>query len=251
VLPSGLNRDSITDTYSLTDDGGVKGMAGEITSLARLEEEIRSCRKCVGILSKYGVVPRPIFRGNADLPILLIGQAPGKKEYERNAPFQGDAGASIRSLFSSCGLNDFDGMVYQTSVTKCFPGRRQNASSDRKPSAEEVRNCLGFLARQLDLLRPKLVVCLGELAWKSYVSIREQEEPGYCQREFARRLPNDLRLPDLVGKRFSWRVATVIPMIHPSGSANGARAQYPVQDDESKLLLRKELERLHLNGAYN
>ena len=226
-------------------------MEGEITSLTRLEEEIRSCRKCEGILSKYGVVPVPIFRGAEGCPVMLIGQAPGPREYERHLPFQGDAGMSIRSLFSSCGLNDFDGIVYQTSVTKCFPGRRQNSSSDRKPSAQEVTNCLGFLARQLDLLRPKLIICLGELAWKSYVSIREQEEPGYCQQEFARRHPNDLRLPDLVGKRFSWRGATVIPMIHPSGSANGARARYPAQDNESKALLRHEIAHLHLNGAHS
>jgi uracil-DNA glycosylase family 4 len=226
-------------------------MEGEITSLVRLEEEIRSCRKCAGILSKYNVVTRPIFRGDAGFPIMLIGQAPGPTEYECNAPFQGDAGASIRSLFSACGLTDFDGIVYQTSVTKCFPGRRPMASSDRKPSAEEVRNCLGFLTRQLDLLRPKLIVWLGELAWKSCVSIREQEEPGYCQQAFARRSPGDLRVPDLVGRRFSWRGATVIPMIHPSGSANGARARYPVQDNESKLLLRNEIERLHLHCAHN
>ena len=226
-------------------------MEGETTSLTRLEKEIRSCRKCEGILSKFGVVPRPIFRGVEGSPVMLIGQAPGQREYERHLPFQGEAGASIRALFSACGLNDFDGIVYQTSVTKCFPGRRPKVSSDRKPSAQEVRNCLGFLRGQLELLRPKLIVCLGELAWKSYVSIREQEEPGYCQKEFARRRPNDLRLLDLVGKRFSWRDATVIPMIHPSGSANGARARYPAQDNESKLLLRHEIKRLHLNCTPN
>jgi len=222
-------------------------MAEENTFLSQLEEEIHSCRRCEGILSKFGVVPRPIFRGTEGCHVMLIGQAPGPREYERHMPFQGDAGKSIRSLFSSCGLNDFDGIVYQTSVTKCFPVRRQNSSSDRKPSAQEVKNCLGFLVRQLDLLRPKLIVCLGELAWKSYVSIREQEEPGYCQQEFSRGRPTDLRLPDFLGKRFIWRGAIVIPAIHPSGSANGARAQYPDQDNESKQLLRREIERLHLN----
>jgi uracil-DNA glycosylase family 4 len=222
-------------------------MEGEITSLTRLREEIRSCRKCEGILSKFRVVPRPIFRDAEGSPVMLIGEAPGPREYERHLPFQGDAGKSIRSLFSSFGLNDFVDIVYQTSVTKCFPGRRQNSSSDRKPGAQEVTNCLGFLVRQLDLLRPKLIVCLGELAWKSYASIRDQDEPGYRKKEFPQRRPNELRLPDLVGRRFSWRGATVMPMIHPSGSANGARAQYPTQDNESKVLLRPEIERLHLN----
>ena len=93
--------------------------------------------------------------------------------------------------------------------------------------------------------------CLGELAWKSYVSIREQEEPDYCRKEFSKRRPSDLRIPDLVGKRFSWRGAVVIPMIHPSGSANGARAHYQVQDQESKVLLGHEIERLHLHDVHS
>jgi uracil-DNA glycosylase family 4 len=250
VLLAGYYRHNMTVTRSQTDEGVAGEMEGVITSLTRLEEEIRSCRKCEGILSKFGVVPRPIFRGAEGCPVMLIGQAPGPREYERHLPFQGDAGASIRALFAACGLDDFDTIVFQTSVTKCFPGRRPNSSSDRKPGAQEVRNCLGFLRRQLELLRPELILCLGELAWKSYVFFREQEEPGHCLQEFAKRSPNDLRLPDLVGKRFSWRGAAVIPMIHPSGSANGARAQYPAQDNESKRLLRDEIERLHLNRPH-
>ena len=82
-----------------SDDGGGRSMKGETASLTRLEKEIRSCRKCAGILSKYGVVPRPIFRGSAGFLIMRIGQAPGPTEYERYAPFQGDARRSIRSLY--------------------------------------------------------------------------------------------------------------------------------------------------------
>lgn len=209
-----------------------------------LADEMRSCRKCASKLSEYGVVPRPIFGGGAGYPVILIGQAPGRTEYERNAPFQGDAGASIKSLFGSCGLRDFDSIVYQTSVTKCFPGRRPGASTDRVPSISEVNSCSPFLAKQLELLKPKLIVCLGGLSWKAYVTMREREEPDYCLREFGKRKPQDLRVPDLVGRRFLWRDAVVLPMIHPAGSANGSRAQYPSQDLESKRLLREELQQL-------
>src|SRR5690606_10030614 len=124
-----------------------------------------------------------IFGGKADYPIFLLGQAPGRTEYERNAPFQGDAGMSIRSLFLECGLSNFDQVVYQTSVTKCFPGRRENSSSDRQPSTREVNNCLPFLIQQLDLIQPKLLVCLGGLSWKAFLSMQESAEPGYCLKE--------------------------------------------------------------------
>lgn len=213
-------------------------------SLDRLANEMRSCRKCAGKLSEYGIVPRPIFGGGEGYPVILIGQAPGKTEYERNAPFQGDAGGSIKSLFRSCGMRDFDKTVYQTSVTKCFPGRRPGSTTDRSPGAKEVENCSPFLSKQLELLAPKLIVCLGGLSWKTYVSMREREEPGHCAREFGKQKPQALRVPDLVGKRFLWRSAVVLPMIHPAGSANGSRAEYPSQDAESKRLLREEIQRL-------
>ena len=202
---------------------------------------MRSCQKCVGNLAKYSIVPRPIFGGGKGYPILLIGQAPGKTEYERHAPFQGEAGRSIKSLFASCGLRDFDRKVYQTSITKCFPGRRPTASSDRAPSAQEVTNCSPFLARQLTLLQPKLIVCLGMLSAKAYVEMREREEPGYGRATFGKASTGDLKVPDLVGRRFVWKGAVILPMIHPAGSANGSRALYPEQDQESKRLLRQVL----------
>jgi len=213
-------------------------------SLSELADEMRSCQKCLNKLSEYSVEPRPIFGGGDGYRIILIGQAPGKTEYEKNAPFQGDAGNSIKSLFSSCGLKGFDQKVYQTSVTKCFPGRRDKSSTDRVPSVSEVNNCSPFLRRQLKLLNPKLIVCLGGLSWKAYVSIREAQEPGYCSNTFSKAKPQELRVPDLVGKRFEWNGAVVLPMIHPAGSANGSRAQYPEQDRKSKDLLREEINRL-------
>lgn len=212
------------------------------SQMEALAREMRSCAQCARHLSKYGVEPRPIFGGGVGYPVVLIGQAPGKTEYERNAPFQGSAGKSIRALFASCGLRDFEHTVYQTSVTKCFPGRLEKGTTDRMPSVQEVENCVPFLARQIGLLQPKLMVCLGGLSWKAYVGMREREDPGYCRREIGREKAAELRVPDMVGRRFKWGSTVVIPMIHPAGSANGARAQFPGQDGESKRLLREEIE---------
>ncbi len=213
-------------------------------TLDELAETIRSCQKCENKLAEYGVEPRPIFWGTGGYPVVLIGQAPGITEYQKNAPFQGAAGKSIRALFESCGLADFDSKVYQTSVAKCFPGRRPNSSTDRKPSASEVRNCAPFLVSQIQLLKPRLIVILGGLAWESYASIREREEPGYCMAEFQKARPQDLRVADLVGRKLTWGDAVVLPMIHPAGSANGARAARPELDLKSKTLLQEELQKI-------
>lgn len=206
--------------------------------LEALERQIKECRLCERTLGKYGVVPRPIFGGGIGYPIFLTGQAPGRTEYERNAPFQGDAGKSIKALFEQCGLRNFDRVVYQTSVTKCFPGRRPGSSTDRMPSTREVANCLPFLAQQLDLVGPKLLVCLGGLSWKAFLSMQEADQPGFCSREIGVARPGDVKVPHMVGRRFQWRSTIVLPMIHPAGSANGARSRYPDHDRSSKDLLR-------------
>ncbi|MBM3104056.1 uracil-DNA glycosylase [Pseudomonas sp. V1] len=215
-------------------------------TLALLEEEILACRRCASALCKFDVEPRPIFSGGVGYPIFLLGQAPGKTEYERRAPFQGDAGKSIKAQFAACGLSDFERNVYQTSVTKCFPGRRPGAPTDRPPSVAEVKNCLPFLARQLELVKPKLLVCLGGLSWKAFLSMQEAADPGFCSREIGISHPSDVTVPHMVGRRFQWRSTIVLPMIHPAGSANGARSRYPVLDRESKVLLAKSLAELGL-----
>lgn len=215
-------------------------------TLSTLEESIQACRRCDSILCKYDVEPRPIFSGGVGYPIFLLGQAPGKTEYDKRAPFQGDAGKSIKAQFTACGLSNFERTVYQTSVTKCFPGRRPGASTDRMPSATEVKNCLPFLERQLELVKPKLLVCLGGLSWKAFLSMQEAAEPGFCLRETGITRPSDVKVPHMVGRRLQWHSTLVLPMIHPAGSANGARSQYPNHDQESKTLLARSITELGL-----
>lgn len=209
--------------------------------LEALEKQIKECRQCEGILGKYGVEPRPIFSGGVGYPIVLVGQAPGRTEYERNAPFQGDAGKSIKALFAEYGVHNFDRVVYQTSVAKCFPGRRPGSSTDRMPSSKEVGNCLPFLVHELEIVKPKLLVCLGGLSWKAFLSMQETDQPGFCHREIGIAKPSEAKVPHMVGRRFLWRSIFVLPMIHPAGSANGARARYPEHDRKSKELLKTSL----------
>lgn len=210
-------------------------------TLEALEKQIKQCRLCEQALGKFDVVPRPIFSGGIGYPVFLLGQAPGRTEYEKDAPFQGDAGRSIKALFLACGLHNFDAAVYQTSVTKCFPGRKPGSSTDRMPSASEVANCRPWLRQQMEMVGPKLLVCLGQLSWKAFLALKEAEQPGFCLRELGVAKPGDIRLPQLVGRRFKWRSTLVLPMIHPAGSANGARAAYPDHDRRSKDLLRASL----------
>ena len=238
-------------TFAYRWDGhlcGIKDSLGALVHLEFLEKQIKECRRCEIQLQRYGVVPRPIFAGGVSHPVFLLGQAPGRTEYERNAPFQGDAGKTIKALFASCGLRNFDEVVYQTSVTKCFPGRCLNSSTDRKPSSVEVANCLPFLARQLEIVGPKLLVCLGVLSWQAFLSMQDVDQPGFCSREIGLAKPSAVRVPHMVGRRFYWRSTLVLPMIHPAGSANGTRARYPEHDRKSIELLRAAFAEIGVNN---
>jgi uracil-DNA glycosylase len=98
-----------------------------------------------------------------------------------------------------------------------------------------------FITQQLDIVKPKILVCLGQLSWKAYLLIHEADQPGNCARVIGISKPNEVKIPHVVGRRFTWRGSLVIPMIHPAGSANGARSKYPDLDKQSKELLEASL----------
>lgn len=157
------------------------------TLFTAFDSDLRACRKCENLLSgalvdpaksQACVRPRPISPGISQKPVLLIGQAPGIEEYKTGLPFHGQAGQDIRSIFLSAGLVDFDRRVYSSAVVKCFPGRKlrkagqlQSGSEDRIPSALMVSFCSRFLAREISLVDPRIIVTLGSFSLKAYLRL--------------------------------------------------------------------------------
>src|SRR5687768_4758319 len=103
-----------------------------------LQAEIRACRACESMFKGRFVDAvaeteplrvRPVVGGAPRAAVMLVGQAPGIREYRSGRLFQGRAGSEVRELFARCGVaaSRFDSAVYQTSVTKCFPGRQRVA----------------------------------------------------------------------------------------------------------------------------
>jgi uracil-DNA glycosylase family 4 len=213
-------------------------------NLINLENEIKQCTICENILTIYNINPKPIFSGFKKADILLIGQAPGITEYKVGKPFQGLAGESIKKLFKECGLSNFDDLVYQTSITKCFPGRINQQSVDRAPSKEEIKNCLPFLINQIKFINPKLIVCLGNIAWQNILKLEEINNPSYCNTLFNKSFPK-LSGKDIIGSTFKYNDITVLAMIHPSGAANGARAKNRKGHENSLILLKQEIKKLY------
>jgi DNA polymerase len=122
-------------------------------SLIQLEKSIDSCQKCP--LGKtrtkfvFGV-------GNPEAEIMFIGEAPGRDEDLRGEPFVGRAGKMLDKLLTEVGLNRQD--VYIANILKCRP------PDNRDPEQSEAEECEPYLLKQIELIKPKVICCLGRIA---------------------------------------------------------------------------------------
>src|SRR5277367_4591549 len=100
---------------------------------------------------------RPVVHGAPVASgILLVGQAPGPREGGFGRPFAWTAGKTLFRWFEEsigCDEETFRSRVYIAAVARCFPGKSAGGG-DRRPDAEEIANCRGFLEREVEILQP-------------------------------------------------------------------------------------------------
>ncbi len=124
-----------------------------MSRLTELYEEIARCQRCELAKSRTNTVPG---EGPEDAEIMFIGEAPGFYEDQQGRPFVGAAGRFLEELLSKIGLKRED--VYICNVLKCRP------PGNRDPLASELEACRPFLERQIEIIKPKLIVTLGRFA---------------------------------------------------------------------------------------
>ena len=120
---------------------------------ATLAASVRECRLC-GLCETR---TQTVF-GTGDLRarLMVIGEAPGAEEDRQGEPFVGRAGMLLNSMMRAAGFER--GEVYVANVLKCRP------PNNRDPSAEETDRCLPYLRRQIELVAPKVILCVGRIA---------------------------------------------------------------------------------------
>ncbi|HID09242.1 TPA: uracil-DNA glycosylase [Candidatus Micrarchaeota archaeon] len=123
--------------------------------LETVAEQINVCTRCPLHRERTKTVPG---EGGFRKKIMFIGEAPGKNEDVQGRPFVGRAGEILNELLDSIGLARED--VFITNIVKCRP------PNNRDPTPEEVKACSPFLERQIQILRPKIIVTLGRHAWR-------------------------------------------------------------------------------------
>ena len=188
--------------------------------LTLLQQQIRVCRRCAE--AGYPIQGPPIFSGNADARLMVIGQAPGKVEAGQTLkPFSGSAGKRLFRWFGQAGWEeaDFRARFYMSSVTKCFPGPNKSGRGDRAPSRKEQQLCSDWLVGELMLVDPEVVVPVGKLAIERF-------------------LGRGRKLVDVIGGRFQVDGRIVIPLPHPSGASSW------IQIEEHQVLIKRALGQL-------
>ncbi len=180
--------------------------------LAELNREILHCRRCRLCESKTHYVPG---EGCNRPDILFIGEGPGETEDQFGRPFIGKAGQLLDKIIQKMGLERED--VFITNVVKCRP------PNNREPLKDEVEACLPHLSRQIDILQPKVIVCLGKVALNNLLGTSHS-------------------MGRIRGQILSFHDIPLIPTYHPSyilhkkDKEEISRAKWEVWEDMQKVL---------------
>jgi uracil-DNA glycosylase len=173
---------------------------------------------------------KPVVVGRAVASrVLLVGQAPGDKEPKFGRPFAWTAGKTLFKWFNEAlGWTEDEtrDRIYFAAVCRCFPGKRL-LGGDRVPADDEIANCSRWLAAEVQLLQPALILPVGKLAISQF-------------------LPS-APLNDIIGKKFRieyrGHATDCIPLPHPSGASPWHRME------PGKTLLRQAFVRVSAHPA--
>ena len=143
--------------------------------------------------------------------LCFLGEAPGADEDRQGEPFVGRAGQLLTKIIEACTLKRED--VYILNVLKCRP------PGNRTPLPHEVGNCRGFLDRQLQIIRPEYICCLGALAAQTL-------------------LQTDTPISRLRGSMQEYRGIQVMCTYHPAYLLRNPSAKREVWEDMKKLMAK-------------
>ena len=168
--------------------------------LERLHKEIKGCTKCPLHTTRKNAVPGCC---NPHSQIMFVGEAPGRYEDEAGLPFVGRAGKLLDELLGGIGLSRSD--IFITSILKCRPPK------NRLPTSEEVEACAPHLLSQIDIINPKIICSLGNVA------------TGFFSNKWMR------------GGIFKWNERNIFPTYHPAAALYNPALKKTLERDFRKM----------------
>jgi uracil-DNA glycosylase len=195
----------------LKADGRRPVIGNKESAMALLREEIGDCRRCKLSQKRTHIV---FGEGNPDARLMFIGEAPGREEDVQARPFVGDAGMLLTRLIEKMGLKRED--VYIANMVKCRP------PMNRDPEKDEIQQCREFLERQIDIIRPDIIMSLGRIAASTLMGNEK------------------LKITAIRGKIFDYRGIPLIPTFHPAYLMRNPKDKWLTWNDAQKVLERLE-----------
>lgn len=180
--------------------------AKDITSLEDWCKLCLQCRRCALRSGARGIV---FGEGSPRADIMLIGEGPGGEEDKIGRPFVGTAGKLLDQIFAACNLKREE--VYIANIVKCRP------SGNRTPQKEEIEACYPLLQKQIQLIDPAIIICLGAVASKTII------DPGFSITRGRGRWHK-------IGGRL------IMPTFHPAALLRDPKKKRPVWEDFKQVM---------------
>jgi uracil-DNA glycosylase family 4 len=175
-------------------------------TLLKIREDMGDCTRCKLHKGRNKIV---FGDGNPKAELVFVGEGPGADEDAQGLPFVGRAGKLLTQMIEAMGLLRKD--VYICNVVKCRP------PENRTPEPDEVLTCSPFLLRQIDVIKPKVIVCLGAVAAKTLL----QTTRGISQYR---------------GEWQEWRGRKLLATYHPAYLLRNPPAKADVWKDLQKVM---------------
>lgn len=198
-------------------------MDGRDAAWEELRGRVAACDRCELCKSRSHTV---FGQGSTQSPLVLVGEGPGADEDASGLAFVGAAGQLLTQILNAAGIDREE--IFITNVVKCRP------PGNRVPTQTEMLKCGDHLEAQLLLLRPRIVVCLGNTPLKWLLKTSEG-------------------ITALRGRWIGWRGIWLFPMFHPSYLLrNGSRAKGSPKDLtwQDVQALRTRLDEIQKEGSF-
>ena len=185
----------------------IRVFTSQADALSRLKIEIGpDCQRCkLHTLGRRQVV---FGVGNPNADLMFVGEGPGADEDIQGEPFVGRAGQLLTKIIEAIGMTRQD--VYIANVIKCRPPQNRN------PEPDEVEQCEPFLFRQIETIKPKVIVALGKFAAQSLLKTSEP-------------------ITRIRGREYKYREAILMPTYHPAYLLRNPSSKREVWEDMKRV----------------
>jgi len=206
ALKSAENRILKSDAAGEIHESLLQSVTEKEIALKKLRDEIGDCTRCNLCKGRKNIV---FGEGAPDAGLVFVGEGPGRDEDIQARPFVGEAGQLLTRMLEKLGLRREE--VYIANIVKCRP------PNNREPEEEEIATCMPFVERQIEIIRPPVIVGLGRISTQALLRVRTP-------------------ISKLRGKFCEYKNIPFMPTFHPAYLLRNPKDKWLTWDDMQKVL---------------